>query len=62
VAGVVGAAVTNGPSLTLPPTDTISPAQSVPGSVPTWRLILLGLAALIASRLLFSDRTVRRRR
>jgi hypothetical protein len=33
----------------------------VPSTVPTWRLILIGLAALIASLLLFPDRTVRRR-
>jgi hypothetical protein len=62
VAGVVSPAVNIGPSITLPPTDTISPAPGIPNSVPTWRLILIGLAAMIASLLLLSDRTVRRRR
>jgi len=61
VAGVVSAPRPT-PRLTLPPTDTLSSAPVASTPIPAWRLILIGLAALIASLLLMSsDRTARRR-
>jgi len=61
VAGVVSAPRPT-PRLTLPPTSTLSSAPVASTPIPAWRLILIGLAALIASLLLMSsDRTARRR-
>jgi len=61
VAGVVSAPRPT-PRLTLPPTSTLSSAPVASTPIPAWRLILIGLAALISSLLLMSsDRTARRR-
>jgi hypothetical protein len=61
VAGVVAALSGMGPALTLPPTDVVGGPVVPSSSNESWRLVLLGLAALIASLLLVPDRTAHRR-
>ena len=54
---VLGA--TSGPSVTLPPTDTLTPGGSTAQLVESWRFLAAGFALVIISLLLMTARPVR---